>query len=370
MWLHVDAAYGGAARLSQRESHRVPGLERADTVTVDPHKWFFQAYDIGGLVVRRREDLLTAFHREPEYYRSNRPEDEPLHWYQYSLEGTRRFRGLKLWMSWKHLGTDGLGRLIEHNDDLAAYLARRCAEAADFEAEPVRAGAEHRVLPPPADGQRRVAGSHHGRLPDPVAAGAGDQRRGMGEHDRPPRSHVPAGGGRELPERRARRRSDAGAPCAPCQKASSKSSTCADRARPGCRSTLATSNRTRPGLSRVQQQERLREGPDLLLLAGGHRLPSAAEPGASARLHLAEHQRVASREHQVQLPDAAPPVASHHAVAARRVPTGGGLFADRAGGQAFPRHPATVPGGADRLSRRRGRRGSWLSRRGGTAPRR
>ena len=79
---------------------------------------------------------MTAFHRAPEYYRSNQPDDEPLHWYQYSMEGTRRFRGLKLWMSWKHLGTEGLGHLIEQNDDLAAYLAARCAEADDFEANP------------------------------------------------------------------------------------------------------------------------------------------------------------------------------------------------------------------------------------------
>jgi glutamate/tyrosine decarboxylase-like PLP-dependent enzyme len=136
VWLHVDAAYGGAARLSRRDAHRVPGLERADSVTVDPHKWFFQAYDIGALVVRRRDDLLRTFHRAPEYYRSARPEDEALDWYQYSLEGTRRFRGLKLWMSWKQLGTDGLGRLIERNVDLAAHLARRCAAEPDLEAMP------------------------------------------------------------------------------------------------------------------------------------------------------------------------------------------------------------------------------------------
>jgi glutamate/tyrosine decarboxylase-like PLP-dependent enzyme len=136
VWLHIDAAYGGAVRLSRRDAGLVPGLERADSVTVDPHKWFFQAYDIGALIVRRREDLLRTFHRSPEYYRSARPEDEPLHWYQYSIEGTRRFRALKLWMSWKHLGTDGLGTLIEHNADLAAYLSRRCADADDFEAVP------------------------------------------------------------------------------------------------------------------------------------------------------------------------------------------------------------------------------------------
>lgn len=136
MWLHVDAAYGGAARLSERDASRVPDLERADSVTVDPHKWFFQAYDIGALLVKRREDLSDTFHRAPEYYRSNRPDDEPLNWYEYSMEGTRRFRALKLWMSWKHLGTEGLGSLVEHNDDLAAYLAQRCAREPDFEADP------------------------------------------------------------------------------------------------------------------------------------------------------------------------------------------------------------------------------------------
>jgi aromatic-L-amino-acid decarboxylase len=136
LWLHVDAAYGGAARLSPRDAPRVPGLERADSVTIDPHKWFFQAYDIGALVVRRREDLQRTFKSSPEYYRSATPEDEPLNWLEYSLEGTRRFRALKLWMSWKHLGSEGLGRLVEMNDDLAATLARKIGGSPDFEALP------------------------------------------------------------------------------------------------------------------------------------------------------------------------------------------------------------------------------------------
>jgi glutamate/tyrosine decarboxylase-like PLP-dependent enzyme len=125
LWLHVDAAYGGAVRLSERDAGRVAGLERADSVTIDPHKWFFQPYDIGALLVKRQEDLRHTFHREPEYYRVWEPEDQPLHWYQFSLEGTRRFRALKLWMSWKHLGSDGFARLIEQNNDLADHLAER-----------------------------------------------------------------------------------------------------------------------------------------------------------------------------------------------------------------------------------------------------
>ena len=116
LWFHVDAAYGGAARLSERLAARIPDLHRADSVTVDPHKWFFQAYDIGALLVRRRRDLTDTFHRAPEYYRgggSGRDgaaddlETVQLNFYQHGMEGTRRWRALKLWMSWKHLGTSG-----------------------------------------------------------------------------------------------------------------------------------------------------------------------------------------------------------------------------------------------------------------------
>jgi glutamate/tyrosine decarboxylase-like PLP-dependent enzyme len=145
LWLHVDAAYGGAARLSARDAGRVTDLERADSVTVDPHKWFFQAYDIGGLLVRTGEHLGQVFGgRAPEYYRGGEtPVDDPhdrhadqLNFYKLSFEGTRRWRALKLWMSWKHLGTDGFAHLIESNDDHAALLARLCAESDDFEAVP------------------------------------------------------------------------------------------------------------------------------------------------------------------------------------------------------------------------------------------
>ena len=143
LWLHVDAAYGGGARLSARDAGRVPDLDRAHSVTVDPHKWFFQAYDIGGLLVRDGAALAAVFGgRAPEYYRGGETplaaddHGDQLNFYKLSFEGTRRWRALKLWMTWKHLGTTGFGRLIEANDDLAAHLARRCAEADDFEALP------------------------------------------------------------------------------------------------------------------------------------------------------------------------------------------------------------------------------------------
>ena len=162
LWLHVDAAYGAAARISPRDAWRVADLERADSVTVDPHKWLFQAYDIGGLVVRDGIGLSVAFGgRRPEYYRGgegrplasaaagaaaaspgaaqaadNHGEAGQLNFYKLGFEGTRRWRALKLWLSWKHVGTAGFARLVEANIDLAQHLARRIAASDDFEALP------------------------------------------------------------------------------------------------------------------------------------------------------------------------------------------------------------------------------------------
>ena len=134
----------GQPRLSGRDAARAPALELADSVTIDPHKWFFQAYDIGGLLVRDGSHLAATFSDRPEYYRGSghaaRAPDAhgggELDFYRLGLEGTRRFRALKLWLSWKHLGTRGLGRLVEMNVDMAAYLAGRIAESDDFEACP------------------------------------------------------------------------------------------------------------------------------------------------------------------------------------------------------------------------------------------
>jgi len=144
LWFHVDAAYGGAARLSERLAGEVDGLQRADSITIDPHKWFFQAYDIGGLLLRDGSLLETTFSYQPEYYRGSgdarRAPDAhgsgELDFYRLSMEGTRRQRALKLWLSWKHLGTRGLGRLVEQTVDLATVLKEAVRAADDLELAP------------------------------------------------------------------------------------------------------------------------------------------------------------------------------------------------------------------------------------------
>ena len=84
-------------------------------------------------------------------------------------------------MSWKHLGTDGFGRLIEANDDLAALLARRCAESDDFEAVPGDAGALRRLLPPPARRPRRGRGDSRPTSSTPTRIDSSAPSRSSGD---------------------------------------------------------------------------------------------------------------------------------------------------------------------------------------------
>ena len=148
LWLHVDAAYGGAARLSTKLAARVPDLHRAHSVTVDPHKWFFQAYDIGGLLVRDGSHLGQTFGgRRPEYYRDaegqvagrdvDHDEDAgQLSFYKLGFEGNAPLAGAEAVAVVEAPRDQGLARLVETTVDLAAHLCRRCAEADDFEALP------------------------------------------------------------------------------------------------------------------------------------------------------------------------------------------------------------------------------------------
>ena len=182
---------------------RVPALERADSVTIDPQKWFFQAYDIGGLLVRDGSLLEATFSHRPEYYRGGGdPERAPdahgsgeLDFYRLGIEGTRRFRALKLWLSWKHLGTRGLGRLVERNVDVAEALARLIAASPDFEAypaEPELSVVCFRHLPDGRDGdgpgRPRCARRPPGRAP----GGARAQRPGLRHDDAPARPDLAA----------------------------------------------------------------------------------------------------------------------------------------------------------------------------------
>jgi aromatic-L-amino-acid decarboxylase len=131
---HVDAAYGGALVFSARHRGRLRGIERADTVTVDPHKWLFQPFSLGALFVRERRLLARSFRTDPGYLsKSLDPEPDRVDFYHYSLEGSRPFRGLKLWLSLATLGRSGMAALVDRTIEVTRHLERAVRAQSCFE---------------------------------------------------------------------------------------------------------------------------------------------------------------------------------------------------------------------------------------------
>ncbi|MCX4236449.1 lysine decarboxylase DesA [Streptomyces ortus] len=118
-WLHVDAAYGCGLLASLRNRHRIDGIERADSVTVDYHKSFFQPVSSSAVLVRDAATLRHATYHA-EYLNPRRSVQERIpNQVDKSLQTTRRFDALKLWMTLRTMGADGIGRLFDEVCDLA-----------------------------------------------------------------------------------------------------------------------------------------------------------------------------------------------------------------------------------------------------------
>ena len=135
LWFHVDAAYGGALAMSERHAGKLRGIERADSVTVDPHKWMFVPFAAGAVLVRGGAKVLRdAFDITPEYLSEERGgEDVAFDFFRYGQLGTRRFNALKVWMALKTLGTRGYAEIIDRQIELTHYLAARLDETENFE---------------------------------------------------------------------------------------------------------------------------------------------------------------------------------------------------------------------------------------------
>lgn len=114
LWLHVDAAHGGALLTHRQEKQRLAGIERADSVTIDPHKWLYVPKSVGMLLVAQAEKLVTADY-EASYLDRFTPHGKalPVSQGRGALDGSRRFDALKVWMTLRHCGRDGLERLID-----------------------------------------------------------------------------------------------------------------------------------------------------------------------------------------------------------------------------------------------------------------
>ena len=137
-WFHVDGASGAWTAIAPGYKHLVAGMERADSLAFDLHKWMYLQYPIGCILVRNAEEHRRAFSLTPTYLAHGEGErgltgvDVP--WLaDYGFELSRGFHALKAWMTFKEHGTARYGRLIEQNIDQAHYLARLVKDAPELE---------------------------------------------------------------------------------------------------------------------------------------------------------------------------------------------------------------------------------------------
>jgi len=119
IWFHIDGAYGGAAILSKSHGPLLKGIEKADSLTVDPHKWFFQPYEMGCLLIRNHAWLKSTFTEKPEYLRDIEGNQSEINFYDHGIQLTRRFRALKFYMSIKTFGLKSFRKAITYNCEIA-----------------------------------------------------------------------------------------------------------------------------------------------------------------------------------------------------------------------------------------------------------
>jgi aromatic-L-amino-acid decarboxylase len=122
LWLHVDAAYAGFAALTDEGRRMLRGIERAHSLTLDPHKWLFVPFECGCLMVREASLLTDAFRILPEYLRDVEPAEEEVNFADRGEQLTRYSRALKIWISVNYFGTDAITEAIQGGMDRARLV--------------------------------------------------------------------------------------------------------------------------------------------------------------------------------------------------------------------------------------------------------
>ena len=122
MWLHIDAAYGGTAAIIPEMKNILDGIELADSIVVNPHKWMFTPIDISAFYTKKPEVLKRAFSLVAEYLKTN-DDSEAENLMDYGIQLGRRFRSLKLWFVIRYFGVDGIVSILREHLRLAKLFA-------------------------------------------------------------------------------------------------------------------------------------------------------------------------------------------------------------------------------------------------------
>ena len=133
MWLHADGAYGAASMLSARGRAALAGIQQVDSLSLDPHKWLFQPFESGCVILRERRLLRDTFRILPDYLRDAHHLQEEVNFCDYGIQLSRGFRALKLWMSFQVFGAERFRSAIDRSFELAEIAERRLRRSGRWE---------------------------------------------------------------------------------------------------------------------------------------------------------------------------------------------------------------------------------------------
>jgi glutamate/tyrosine decarboxylase-like PLP-dependent enzyme len=133
IWMHVDGAYGASVLLTKKYKYLLKGIEAADSISWDAHKWLFQTYGCGMVLVKNKANLMNTFHANPEYLKDLEAKEDQVNYGDMGMELTRPTRGLKLWFTLQVMGSDAMGAAIEHGFQLAEWAEDELKKKRDWE---------------------------------------------------------------------------------------------------------------------------------------------------------------------------------------------------------------------------------------------
>lgn len=135
LWFHIDGAYGIPAAVIPQYKNLFDGIQEADSIAMDPHKWLYSPLEAGCTLVKNPQHLIDTYSAHPVYYKFDSNADEPsLNYYEYGFQNSRGFRALKVWMSLQHVGKSGYIEMINEDIELSKLLFQEADSHRELEA--------------------------------------------------------------------------------------------------------------------------------------------------------------------------------------------------------------------------------------------
>ena len=134
LWFHIDGAYGIPAAVIPTLKNLFEGIQEADSIALDPHKWLYSPLEAGCTLVKNPQHLIDTYSSHPAYYNFNTDEEQSLNFYEYGLQNSRGFRALKVWMALQQVGKSGYIKMINEDIEMSKLLFEEAKKHSELEA--------------------------------------------------------------------------------------------------------------------------------------------------------------------------------------------------------------------------------------------